>query len=247
MTASAEGAFSGDHYSTAYPPGIEHHFWNLARNTIIASALQKYGCQDAILEIGCGTGVVVAALRAKGFDCWGSDLGIAKPAEGAEGFITLGQDCRTLDIKFRDSIKTLLLLDVIEHVQDQVDFMASMRSAFPNGERLIVTVPARSELWSNYDDTYGHLRRYDRPMLANDLQAAGFKPLSCDYFFHALYLPMRLLSKSGRSTEIQAPTGFKRTIHKLLATFCITEAKLLPGSIAGTSLIAVADIVNQRQ
>lgn len=242
MTGSHEGTFSQAHFDTAYPTGIEHHFWNLARNRILAKALKNCAAQGPMLEIGCGTGVVVAGLRDMGFDCWGSDLGHSQAAAGAEKFLYLGQDCRTLDAGFRDSIRTLLILDVIEHVSDPVGFMTSIRESFPHAEKLLATVPARKELWSNYDDNYGHLRRYDRTMLANEVLAAGFSLRDMHYFFHALYLPMRLLSKSGRSTEIQAPTGFKRIIHKLLAAFCVAEAALVPGYIAGTSIIAVADI-----
>ncbi len=209
MVEETGGAFSDKEYSALYPSGIEHHFWNKARNQIIAAALKQGSNAPGgrILEIGCGTGVVVSGLRALGFDCWGSDLGMGEPVSGAEGYLYLGENCLDLDLAFRQSIKSILLLDVIEHVENPISFMASINKSFSNAHTLLVTVPARHELWSNYDERYGHLRRYNRPMLTSELDAAGFKPLKMHYFFHALYPVMRVIVslRGSRGTEIQAP------------------------------------------
>ncbi len=243
MTETATKKFSPANFIHSYPPGIEHHFWNRARNSIIAETLHRYSkSRGRVLEIGCGTGVVVANLRALGYDCWGSDLGTLPPAVGVENFLYLGQDCHDLKQEFRHSVTTLMLFDVIEHVEAPVAFMAALRDSFPNVDTLIVTVPARQELWSNYDEYFGHFRRYDRPLLISQLEAAGFMPLTQRYFFHALYLAMRILTlrENKRQTQVHAPTGWKRIIHRILATVFTLEARLLPSWLIGTSILAVA-------
>ena len=61
-----------EQYAENYPPGIEHYFWNIARNAIIARALKR-GRMDAwpLLDIGCGRGIVVEYLRSRGINCIG--------------------------------------------------------------------------------------------------------------------------------------------------------------------------------
>ena len=60
----------------------------------------------------------------------------------------------------RRGVTTLLVLDVIEHLEDPIAFLREVLSSFPDVSSLIVTVPAREELWSAFDDFYGHHRRY---------------------------------------------------------------------------------------
>ena len=59
--------FENDDFDLAYPPGIEYHYWNLARNHIIEHQLNAITSSGIrILEIGCGKGIVVDYLRRKG-------------------------------------------------------------------------------------------------------------------------------------------------------------------------------------
>ena len=64
--------FSQEHFERAYPTGIENHYWTNARGRIVFHEIEK-NCLSTykILEIGCGRGVVLDCLRAKGIDCHG--------------------------------------------------------------------------------------------------------------------------------------------------------------------------------
>ena len=74
-------------------------------------------------------------------------------------------DARQLEVAQRNEVRTILLLDVIEHLEDPVAFLAELRSHFPALRHLLLTVPARQELFSNYDEFNGHFRRYDPALL----------------------------------------------------------------------------------
>lgn len=239
--ATARTDFSDAQFREHAPDGVDKHFWHLARNRLIEATLRR-GLHDAgrILEVGCGRGLVLQHLRARGLDCWGCELGEPKIPDPISPFVFVKQDFRGLRPAFRRQVRVLLLLDVLEHIPDDIGFLRDLTVSFPKIESLVLTVPARTELWSNYDDHYGHFRRYDRPGLAAVLDHAGFSLVSQRYFFHELYAPMLLAAqlKGHRQIEVRSPAN--PGIHRLLATLSVLCYTLLPPSCPGTSLIALA-------
>lgn len=197
-----------------------------------------------MLEIGCGKGVVVEYLRGRGMDCFGVEVAPTAPLASVAPHITTGTDFASLDDTFRRSIDTVLLFDVIEHVSDDVAFMTSVRLAFPNLKRIIATVPARMELWSNYDEYNGHFRRYSMKTLEQLSDKLHVSSRHFSYFFHSLYLPARLslFWSRRRSTHIVAPHGRRIRLHAWLAKFFVLDFLLLPEQIPGTSIVCSFDV-----
>ena len=64
-----------------------------------------------------------------------------------------------------------------------------MRGAFPNAREILVTVPARQEIWSDYDNYYAHVQRYSRGSLEAAPDAQAIRTSDSGYFFHSLYFP----------------------------------------------------------
>jgi SAM-dependent methyltransferase len=225
-------------YDESYPPGIEGHFWNSARNSIIAATLSRAGMAgDSLLEIGCGTGIVLDHLRQRGVNCVGCDLANAPVPERLREIVSAGTDFRFLPTETRHRIEGVLLCDVLEHVPEPGPFLSEIRAALPKLRRILVTVPARKELWSAWDEHYGHCRRYEPASLADDLQRGGSEPLFIGYFFHSLYAVMYLL-RGRRSDTVAAPRWLLP--HRLMSLAFRAEYALLPSRLPGTSLIAVA-------
>src|SRR5207253_376768 len=100
-----------------------------------------------------------------------------------------------LDLRadFAHRVTTLLLLDVLEHLESPAAFLDECLARFPRCRRVLITLPGRMELWSNYDTYYGHFLRYDRRTAARLLPAGGWQMRGCGYFFHGLYCPGLLL------------------------------------------------------
>ena len=90
-------AFVSEQFDEAYPPGIEHHFWTLARNRIvlreIRTAAARKGTLRRILEIGCGCGVVLKYLRDHGIDCDGVEAAPTPLPGELASFVRSGTDC----------------------------------------------------------------------------------------------------------------------------------------------------------
>lgn len=234
--------YSEDQFHTNYPDGVENHWWNLARNRVIDRIVTGIGGSEGakILDVGCGRGIVVGYLRNHGIDCTGVEVGDARPMAAAEGRVRSGISALALPMEERMTYDAILLLDVIEHLPEPVQFMQSLVHAFPKLSHMIVTVPARQELWSNYDEHYGHYRRYslhDLENLAGELRA---DVVDKRYFFHSVY-PLALLgAKLGRKREVNiaVPKGMAAWIHKAVASVLVADSMLVPGAVHGTSAYA---------
>jgi hypothetical protein len=107
---------------------------------------------------------------------------------------------------------------------------------------VVITVPARRELWSNYDDFYGHRTRYDLPSLRRLASALDPSLLATGYFFHVLYLVVRAQRRLAgqRSVQVRAPRHPQ--VHRVLAACFSAEERWLPAAWPGSSAWAVADL-----
>jgi hypothetical protein len=248
MTAAnaRETAFDSAQFESSFPAGIEHDYWTIARNGFIADAIREARRQGAwggglIMEVGCGSGLVTKAMCDEGFPVRGVDLGAPSPIPGAEALLTLGVEARELPRDEREAVELALLPDVIEHLPDPPAFMESLTTDFPNLQGIIVTVPARPELYSDYDRYYGHFRRYTPEMVADHFDRAGFDCLSWSYAFRGLYLAARLMKLASlpRQTTRHAPRH--KALHRALAAAFRAESLLaapFPG-MRGLSLIGI--------
>jgi SAM-dependent methyltransferase len=236
-------AFREELFDLAYPEGVGRHFWNLARNHIVRRKLLSGGLPGgAVLDVGCGRGATVQYLRAAGLDCLGVELAPTRIEPGLRPHVTTGIPAEALPAATRERVGSVLLLDVLEHLDDPEGLLRSLPRAFPGLRRVVVTVPARRELWSNYDDVYGHRVRHDLSSLRRLVSVLDPRRLAAGYFFHALYpvVRARLRLSGRRSVEVRAPRHPR--VHRVLAAGFAAEERWLPASWPGSSAWAVADL-----
>ncbi len=138
-------------------------FWFRHRNNCIASIVKTYPPQDngTIFDIGGGNGFVSLGLANAGFD-----VALLEPGSvgtrnakkrGLKNVICATTDAAKLK---QHSLPAVGLFDVIEHIEDDLAFLQSIRNLMKKGGRLYATVPAYSFLWSEEDIFAGHFRRY---------------------------------------------------------------------------------------
>jgi hypothetical protein len=87
----------------------------------------------------------------------------------------------------------VLILDVIEHVQDDAAFLRDVLARLRSGGTAIVSVPAWPWLYGPHDVHLGHCRRYSPAAARSLLSAAGLEIEQAGGLFHAL-LPARALA-----------------------------------------------------
>lgn len=165
----------------------EQSFWFSHRNEVIINAIKKYSPNGLILDIGGGNGFVAKGLNDAGLEC-----ALIEPGEkGASKAVERGLEnvfCATLEsmnLK-KKSIPAVGLFDVIEHIEDDLNFLTKIHSLMTEGGRLYATVPAYNFLWSSEDEFAGHFRRYTQKTISKVLKKAGFEIEYMTYFFRFL-------------------------------------------------------------
>lgn len=171
-------------------------FWFKHRNACIVAAVQRFPplARGPIFDIGGGNGFVSRGLIQAGFEAVLVEPGAAGASNSKQRGIPLVICGTTSGAKFRrHALPAIGLFDVVEHFDDDLQFLASMRELLqPNG-RLYATVPAYNALWSAEDESAGHFRRHTRASLTHLCMQAGFRVDYVSYFFRPLPLPILLL------------------------------------------------------
>jgi SAM-dependent methyltransferase len=146
-----------------------------------------------------------------------------------------------------DSFDLAVSLDVIEHLEQEVDALAELRRVVAPGGSLLVTVPAYGWLWSGHDEINHHHRRYTRRSLQRVAEDAGWKQVRTTYF-NSLLLPVAILLRAlerlnTKTTESSLDLWVPpEPVNWLLERPLALEAALIGrgGRIpAGLSLLAV--------
>lgn len=179
------------------------NFWFRARNALIVAALKTHATgMQTFLEIGCGTGFVLAGVK-QAFpqvDAAGSEL-FLEALEFASKRLPdvhfMQMDAR--HIPYRECLDAVGAFDVIEHIEDDEGVLAEIHRALRPGGTLLVTVPQHRWLWSAQDEHAHHVRRYRRVELQEKLRSAGFRT-TWNTSFVTLLLPMMLASRLTGST-----------------------------------------------
>ncbi|SMF34157.1 methyltransferase domain-containing protein [Desulfovibrio gilichinskyi] len=236
-------SFSSKQFNMSYPNNIDCHYWTVARNKILCNELKKINFSGLALDVGCGRGVDVQKFRAAGFDFYGAEVGNPEPYfPNYEEILYYGQDSFDLNEDFRKEVEVLSFLDVLEHIKDPKTFLQKHFEYFPNAKWIIATVPARQELFSNYDTCFGHYKRYNLACCASLFSKN--KILSIQYFFHLLYFPALFFKIFGikRNTTISPPSKHIQKIHNFISKYFIYEAKFFPKKFVGSSILCVVKI-----
>src|SRR5262249_49438315 len=79
------------------------------------------------------------------------------------------------------------MFDVLEHLEDDIDILSHLFRLLKPGGRLVLTVPAHMSLWSYFDETACHFRRYKRRGLCAKLAEVGFEPEFVTEFMMTLF------------------------------------------------------------
>ena len=79
------------------------------------------------------------------------------------------------------ALDTVVCLNVLEHIEDDVSTLADLLSILRPGGRLVLIVPAHARLYSSLDVHLRHFRRYEKPELEKKIRDAGFVLEDCRF------------------------------------------------------------------
>ena len=138
-------------------------------------------------------------------------------------------------------LDTVVCLDVLEHVEEDVALMKRFHEAVQPGGHLLVKVPACKWLYGSVDEASDHYRRYSLRELQEKSEQAGWRVVRIQYMNIFGVLPYWLKSRVLRKTAVFSRT-FKpwqlALIHRLIPTLRLLDR--LVGPPIGQSLILIA-------
>ena len=201
MPAAAEGAGFDAEFFDQVDKAEREHFWFHGRMALIEYVLDRYFPRaETFLDVGCGTGHVVAGLRQSrpSIRMTAAEAfldGLRLTAQRAANVELIQTDA--LHLPYDAEFDLVAALDVIEHIADDGAAIREMvRAVRPDGG-LILTVPQHRFLWSPFDDYVHHHRRYSRAELVRLLEDAGCEIVFATSFV-SLLLPAMFLARMVR-------------------------------------------------
>jgi ubiquinone/menaquinone biosynthesis C-methylase UbiE len=217
----------------------KENWWFKARRKILLSFIEEQYKQNQekrlkILDLGCGTGIMLGHLA-----LYGQVSGIDNSKEAIKfchrrNFqnVTLA-DAQKLPLK-SNSFDIVTALDLLEHVKDDQKALKEMKRILrPDGYALI-TLPAFPSLWSSHDLFNKHYRRYTKKDILNKVKRAGLKIKRLTFFNTFLFLPSYVFRFStgflNRSGFLKAHTdlwGMPKFINQSLHLIFALEKPFL--------------------
>lgn len=167
-------------------------FWFNHRNQILESVIRNYPFNGDFADIGGGNGYQLKKIAElnklnKNILIEPSKHGCinAKKRKIKEVYNKTFEDFNFGEF----NIDGIGLFDVLEHIENDFEFLYKLLNKLKKGSRIYITVPAHQFLWSDVDPFGGHYRRYNKKMvknLTNKLDA------NLDYFsyFFSYLLPI---------------------------------------------------------
>jgi 2-polyprenyl-3-methyl-5-hydroxy-6-metoxy-1,4-benzoquinol methylase len=231
---------------------VRRHPWWRARARLALTILRSAGIAppQAVLDVGCGWGVNLDELETAGYGVAGLDISpqilqwIDRPGRRlieADLNQSLPDGC--------PSFEGALLLDVLEHLDDDRGALRRIAPLLRPGGTLVASVPALPELFSEFDEIQGHRRRYVPETLTAAFEGTGFV-LERTFWWGGWMVPvLRRMRKKGSNGTPAAPKTYADYLRLppwpapllMRALYAWDQRQALAGNLrTGTSLFAVA-------
>jgi SAM-dependent methyltransferase len=213
--------------------GQPEYWWYVARSDLLRTVLAEHvGSPARVLDVGSADGPSVSWLRQHD----GLHVTMDIDARGLQAGGVCGSALR---LPFADgSFDVVGAFDVLEHCEPEADALREIARVLAPGGRLLLSVPAYTWAWSDFDDANGHHRRYTVRRAERAITAAGLSVERSTYafagvfpFFAAERIARR--ARAGVSKDETAPEDIVSLPHvpawmsKLFLSLCRVDRRVL--------------------
>lgn len=224
------------------------HWWFVSRRLILRRILDRFYLRPEaakVLELGCGSGGNLKMLQKYG------SLQAMELDDQARAWANARKLCQVEkgklphEMPFNDKFDLICMLDLLEHIDDELATLRVVRERLKENGLLVITVPAFQFLWSRHDEVNLHIRRYHQKRLLEKCRQAGLRVEYSTYFntfLFPLVAAVRLLNNLlGREagSDIKLPPT---AANKFLTWLFSSERFFLPrfSFPCGVSILLVA-------
>lgn len=181
-----------------------------------------------ILDVGAGSGFfshqLLKSTEAKEAFC----LDIAYEVE-KEDIISYKKSISFIKHCEKIDADLILMMDILEHVDNDNEFLDDYINKVPSGSYFLITVPAFSFLWSSHDIFLGHKRRYNLSQLERLVNSSGLIIKSISYYY-AVVFPLALATRlvgnlfnTSKNIPKSQLISHHPIINRILISFCRYE------------------------
>jgi len=194
-----------------------------------------------ILDVGAGSGFfsrhLLAHTAAQSALC--VDTGYRADAEDDVGGkqVLYRRDIGATDCDL------VLMMDVLEHVDDDRGLVKLYADKVPSGAHFLVTVPAFGFLWSGHDVFLEHKRRYRLPEIETVMRDAGLDVVTGAYYFGFIFPLAAMVRLASRNTAEPRSSLSKHDMltNGILTAICAVERPFFSlNRLAGLSAFVLA-------
>jgi hypothetical protein len=182
----------------------EHHWYYQTKKAPLlryfGTCVGRAGHRLDVLDIGAGSGFFSRALLETFDDRIGRIIMVDKGYDQEEISRDNGdriERVRALPAEISNSF--IVMMDVLEHIEDDSGFLADIGRRSKGQSYFFVTVPAFDSLWSSHDEFLGHFRRYSRQRLVDVLTGNRLNVDSAYYLYASIFPVVYLLRKLRRT------------------------------------------------
>lgn len=220
---------NADEYEKMHQAETRHWFY-VGKRQIARWAIERFGPATGartLLDCGAGTGLFAAeyaqltGATVKVMDDHAESLAMLRQRFPASAVVT--GSCAAIPLPDA-SESCITLLDVLEHVEDDVAAVAELHRVLRPGGLLVISVPALMQLWSEWDVVLHHFRRYHRADLAALFGPEKWERRYLKYVNTAALPAVWWLRRGRRAgdshrSEEQIPPAWLNTILRWLFVF----------------------------
>ena len=219
---------------------IGRHWYYRAKAAALRRAVAALNPRH-LLDVGAGSGFfsrhLLAETPAESALC--VDIGYAEDRDDS----VAGKPVRYRRDTAGTDCDLVLMMDVLEHVDDDRGLVRHYAAKVPSGAHFLVTVPAFAFLWSGHDVFLEHKRRYRLAEIEATLGDAGLKIVRGAYYFGLIFPLAAAVRLTDRNTT-EPRSSLKRhgaVTNGLLGVLCAAELPLFPyNRLAGLSAFVLA-------
>src|SRR3989344_8353690 len=164
----------------------DSHWWFSGKRELIVNIVNSLNPKN-ILDVGCGTGSLVSSLN-KTYEVVGCEYSkdAIRLCQNRGSIRLIRSDAEKLPFK-EESFDVVTLLDVVEHIDNDVEMLLEVRRVLTAGGHVVISVPAHMFLWQAHDVLHHHKRRYASAELKYKLRLSGFEIVRMTYWNSLLF------------------------------------------------------------
>ena len=224
------------------------HWYYVGKRDIVRHWLSnrcKIDSNLRLLDCGAGTGAFAAAMhksvKVVAMDDHEESLEILRKRLHPQAVVR--GSCTSIPFN-DDSFDAVTALDVLEHIPAHQDAANEMIRVLRPGAPIVITVPAMMCLWSDWDTSLHHQRRYSKLELLNLLRHLPVRIDHCAYI-NVLAMPLVWIARKARGIGFWAGSRAEDHIPVMPINWLLRQVFVLLANLRiqfpfGVSLILVA-------